>query len=133
MDYDICSDSSAKASTYTESALASPNYAYSYQNNKNCHFTITTGFSHLCVEIDFVTLDLEESHNCQYDSLSFYNGSTVDENKLVKRMCGNDPGQQPIKFNSSTITVQFKTDSSVVGKGFNLKFQTVLCKGNESR
>jgi hypothetical protein len=75
----------------------------------------------------FATFDLEESRNCQYDSLSFYNGSVVDENKLVKRICGNAPEQQPIKLHSQ-VMIHLKTDTSVVGKGFKLKYQAVYCK-----
>lgn len=126
-DNNICSDSNDKASMVTESTLISPNYPHTYPNRLDCRFTITTGSSYLCVKVVFATFDLEESRNCQYDSLSFYNGSVVDENKLVKRICGNAPEQQPIKLHSQ-VMIHLKTDTSVVGKGFKLKYQAVYCK-----
>ena len=129
----ICASSTGDlhAPRHVSLELTSPNYPFDYPNSKSCSQTITTKSPVWCVQINMAQIDLEstDDSNCPYDVLSFYNGSTTVDRRLIKKMCGQSLGTQPITFNSSIITVLFKTDGSVQKKGFRLKYEAVLCRG----
>ena len=126
---EFCVDNSAFAYTYNEAILESPNYPDGYTNNMSCHLSINTGSIDLCVKIHVIHSDLERSRNCKYDRLSFYRGESVDQGTILWKTCGHHRESQPITFSSPAITVHFKSDLSVVGRGFKLKYSATLCQG----
>ena len=59
----------------TDSAqnLTSPNWPENYENNMDCAYTIrSTGGEK--IELTIVSLDIESSSTCLYDSLKIYDG-----------------------------------------------------------
>ncbi|GAB0086814.1 Cubilin [Sergentomyia squamirostris] len=101
--------------------LYSPNYPKNYEQNSYCEWFLYTDDSRT-LEIEFVDFDIEESENCQHDSLSIYE---LSENvrHLVKTWCKTEPPpQRRLILSTSQAVVTFRTDDSVNAKGFHLNF-----------
>ncbi|KAI7812094.1 putative ovochymase-2, partial [Triplophysa rosa] len=99
----------------SKEAVQSPAHPQPYNNNTLCRWVIYAPEGYI-VKLNFNDFDLEESENCQYDSLTVF-GDINGEDEIVV-VCGRSV--PPAVLSSSHIMVlQFSTDSSVYGRGFN--------------
>ncbi len=105
------------------SNFTSPNYPDDYPDDSYCEnrFEAPSGYNVLLTIYDFV---LEETPNCEYDSLSVYDGSSAENSMLVGSYCGVSI---PMYFLSSgqDLLLVFKSDSTVNYKGYNIQYQFV--------
>ncbi|XP_015810319.3 cubilin [Nothobranchius furzeri] len=106
--------------------IASPLYPRFYPNNADYRWTITVeGGSY--VQISFLDMDIEDLYDCYYDQLKIFDGPDVHHYSLGT-FCGlNLPG--PIRSSGSTVTLQFRSDSVVAGRGFLVEWMTVPNSG----
>ncbi|XP_075068011.1 cubilin [Mixophyes fleayi] len=103
----------------------SPGYPMKYPNNKECIWYITTapGSS---IQISIVDFNIEYHTTCDYDVLEVYGGPELSSPRLAQLCTPRAPGS-PLQVSSTgnALTVRFKTDAHVNGKGFNATWREV--------
>ncbi|XP_066549031.1 deleted in malignant brain tumors 1 protein [Amia ocellicauda] len=99
----------------TTGAFSSLNYPDLYSNNAYCiwHITIPPTYK---VFLTFTDLDLENCGSCGCDSVSIFDGPSTSSH-LIAKICQNTSSDS-YHSTSNTMTVLFRTDSSVVRRGF---------------
>eukprot|EP00112_Aurelia_sp_Birch-Aquarium-sp1_P008555 Seg1946.5 transcript_id=Seg1946.5/GoldUCD/mRNA.D3Y31 product="Mannan-binding lectin serine protease 1" protein_id=Seg1946.5/GoldUCD/D3Y31 len=102
----------------TIGSLHSPGFPISYPNNLNCSYQIRVPQGHK-VEITMQSLDIEYRAGCQYDVMKIYDVGRPATN-LLGSFCGNKIPQENVVSRSQTVMINFKTDGSTTGQGFNL-------------
>ncbi|XP_054478628.1 cubilin [Anoplopoma fimbria] len=106
--------------------IASPLYPRTYPNNAHYRWTITVeGDSY--IQIRFLDMDIEDLQDCRYDQLKIFDGPSVHYYP-IGTFCGLDL-PPPLRSSSSTMTLQFTTDSIVVGQGFLVEWTAVQDSG----
>ena len=112
-------------------SIYSPGYPNNYDSNKNCNWLIRAPFGQK-VLIYFTTFDLEDSSQCNYDSVSMFDGSSA-YSSLLSRSCGSSL-PSPVYSSGRYMFMQFKSDESRSGKGFVAYYRALnrssgkLCK-----
>ena len=93
-----------------------------YAPNSNCTWIIDLP-AYKSIELKFDQMDIEESTNCVKDRVTILNGKDGDALPLGS-YCGN---KLPPTIQSSIeiVTIQFVSDGTVNGKGFNLQYKGV--------
>uniref|UniRef100_A0ACB8F9Z5 Uncharacterized protein n=1 Tax=Sphaerodactylus townsendi TaxID=933632 RepID=A0ACB8F9Z5_9SAUR len=110
--------------TYSRGSFHSPNYPGNYHNNEHCVWNIRTP-SRSRINLTFTDIQTE----CYYDEVEIYDG---DQNsRSLGRYCNG----APLTFVSSSnaLTVNFSSDASVIGKGFNADYSTLYEPHETSR
>ncbi|XP_042234787.1 cubilin-like [Homarus americanus] len=102
-----------------------------YHNHMACTWYITAP-SGKVPHFKFQMLDVEPSRRCHYDKLSIYNGHTTQEEKLLRRFCGDHTESLPtVVTQEQEATVQFTTDHSVTGQGLKIALEfSYACGSN---
>ncbi|XP_070575318.1 low-density lipoprotein receptor-related protein 12-like isoform X2 [Ptychodera flava] len=107
---------------YSESVdqITSPNYPMLYPNNAHCVYRISApdGKS---IWIQFITLELEQSKECESDVIEIYDGVS-DDGPLLRTLCGFQNSLPAVTANSSDAYIVFKTDGIGTAKGFKLEY-----------
>ncbi|CAL1537018.1 unnamed protein product [Lymnaea stagnalis] len=111
--------------TYTPQTIVSHvNYGIlNYDNWEYCDWVINAslGFK---VELIFRAFNLEYQKDCEYDSVTVYDGFN-DSAPVLGMFCGNKlPG--PKVSESSSLLVRFTTDNTIQEKGFSFEFKKVM-------
>ncbi|XP_033110748.1 cubilin-like [Anneissia japonica] len=103
---------------YTSSSgeVSTPQDFESYRHNENCTWLITVSNNRV-IEIIFSMFDIEVHPSCNYDSLTIYDGDSLNANVLAGPLCGQEI-PQPIKSTSNTMLLNFVSDYSVANAGF---------------
>ncbi|KAM4705286.1 LOW QUALITY PROTEIN: cubilin [Rhinophrynus dorsalis] len=103
----------------------SPGYPMKYPNNKECiwHIQTSPGSS---IQITILEFSIEYHSSCNYDVLEIYGGPELSSPRLAQLCAPRSPGN-PLQVSSTgnTVTVRFKTDALVSGRGFNATWQEV--------
>uniref|UniRef100_F7D8H4 Cubilin n=1 Tax=Ornithorhynchus anatinus TaxID=9258 RepID=F7D8H4_ORNAN len=113
-------------------SLESPGYPDQYPASTECiwHITTTPGSSILLTLQDF---NVEYHPNCNFDVLEVYGGPDFRSPRLAQ-LCFPRARENPLRVSSTgnALTVRFKTDRSVSGRGFAATWQEVPggCGGN---
>ncbi|XP_053120680.1 cubilin [Hemicordylus capensis] len=98
--------------------LFSPGWPSNYRHFAECTWVIRARDS--TVEFNILALDIESHSSCSYDKLVFRDG----DNSLAPVMstvCGREvPG--PIRSTRDAMLIQFTSDASIAGAGFNATF-----------
>uniref|UniRef100_A0A669E0J6 Cubilin n=1 Tax=Oreochromis niloticus TaxID=8128 RepID=A0A669E0J6_ORENI len=106
--------------------IASPLYPRTYPNNADYHWTITVdGDSY--IQIRFLDMDIEDLYDCYYDHLKIFDGPSVHYYP-IGTFCGLSL-PPPVRSLGSTVTVQFKSDTVLGGKGFLLEWTAIQNSG----
>ncbi len=95
-----------------------------YDNDLDCTVTLTTSFGRK-IFIDFTTLNIEgDPMDCKKtDYLEVFDGPTKLSSLGV--ICGTDTySVDPITSTTSSITIQFKTNSNVTDSGFYMTYNS---------
>ncbi|XP_071443305.1 cubilin [Hetaerina americana] len=109
--------------------ISSPNNPNDYVHNVNCEWLIRVPVGER-IRVTFMTFHVEDSNGCRFDYVQIHNGNS-ENSPLMARLCGvNVP--RPYLSTGNTMMIQFKTDASVSGKGFHLRYETV-CGGDYSQ
>ncbi|XP_077066706.1 ovochymase-2 [Siphateles boraxobius] len=95
-------------------AVRSPAYPNAYRNNSLCSWVIYAPEGHI-VKLDFDDFDLEESENCQYDSLTVF-GDIGGKDEIVV-VCGRSVPPAVLSY-GSIMLLQFSTDNTISARGF---------------
>ncbi|XP_059509055.1 deleted in malignant brain tumors 1 protein-like [Stegostoma tigrinum] len=99
-------------------SITSPNYPFFYGDNEQCIWYIR-GDSDQRIKLKFTYVDLEVSSNCRYDYIAIYDGPSTNSTLVAKFCSGSD---QTFTSTSNSMTVYFKTDSSVTRQGFSANY-----------
>ena len=91
-----------------------------YTNNENCKWSIKVQPGAV-IKIAFSRLDLERSVNCSKDYVLIRNGA-LDDSPVIGRYCGTN-NTINITTNSNEARVDFVSDVSNTGKGFELIYE----------
>ncbi|MCJ8728547.1 hypothetical protein PDJAM_G00005700 [Pangasius djambal] len=106
--------------------IASPLYPRTYPNNADYRWTITvSGDSY--IEIRFLDIDIEDVYDCYYDQLKIFDGPNVHAYPLGV-FCGLIR-PQPVRSSGSTVTLEFKSDFVIGGRGFLVEWTAVQSSG----
>lgn len=106
----------------SEGTLKFPvNSSGNYSNNMECTWTIEVSQKY-AVRLNFSWINLEYDKQCEFDSIKFYEGQ--DENApFIDGVCG--AGYFVTRSKKQFLTIQFKSDSNVNGKGFSFDWTVV--------
>ncbi|XP_072293472.1 CUB and zona pellucida-like domain-containing protein 1 [Eucyclogobius newberryi] len=114
---------SCGGSLFGSGSFSSPNYPYYYQDNSYCVWQIRAS-SDQNIYLRFTYLQLENCCSCDY--IAVYDGPSVGS-RFMGKVCNNS--QTSFHSSSNYLTVLFRTDGSVVGRGFNAEFTSSLSSG----
>ncbi|XP_030055456.1 cubilin isoform X1 [Microcaecilia unicolor] len=97
--------------------IASPLWPRNYPHRSNYLWVINVNASQV-IRVRVLEMDIEDHYSCSFDRLRFYEGPSIHSH-LIGTYCGILP---PASFStfSSSMTIQFLTDSSVSRPGFLL-------------
>ena len=79
------------------------------------------------VQLVFSLFRLEQSSQCEYDSVTIYDGSD-DTAPLLRTLCGSSRPPD-VTASGNVVSVYFSSDDSITSSGFRLQYRTVL-RGN---
>ncbi|XP_066588542.1 uncharacterized protein [Prorops nasuta] len=107
-----------------EGVISSPLYPNPYPNNVNVCYRFYQAPGYCQLRLEFLDFDLEPSTNCAKDYIT-YNGAN-------QRYCGRSLLGNRVFLDlsrSSIIDVRFVSDSYGSGRGFNVGFSQIACRG----
>ncbi|XP_072033776.1 uncharacterized protein [Amphiura filiformis] len=120
--------------TQSVGIIQSPRYSSQYPRNVDCRWTIQApqGYAVVLVFVDF---DLEEqTAGVCFDALQIRDGSTRSS-PLISEHCGNAL-PSPISSTGNSMWIQFYSDDSTAGTGFQATFRQIdinECSSNPCR
>ncbi|KAJ8389047.1 hypothetical protein AAFF_G00124440 [Aldrovandia affinis] len=98
--------------------LFSPGWPENYDTYLECTWVIRSPDT--IVELNLLSIDIEDGATCYYDSLVVRDGET-NLSPLLAKLCGRElPG--PIHSSGDSMFLRFTTDSSITGRGFNASY-----------
>ncbi|KAM5158320.1 cubilin [Mantella aurantiaca] len=98
--------------------LFSPGWPNNYASRLECTWVIRSPES--TVELNILTLDIEEHNSCSYDKLVIRDGDNSLAPELAT-ICGREP-PGPIRSSGDVMFLHFSSDGSTTGKGFNASY-----------
>ncbi|XP_076174105.1 cubilin isoform X2 [Ptiloglossa arizonensis] len=102
--------------------IISPNYPQPYMQQLDCYWTISVAAGSL-IRLLIVDLDLESHASCRFDYIEISEGIN---RRNRQKYCGS-PYPKVISTESNIVSVGFRSDFSMAGRGFHLKYET-LCQ-----
>nr|XP_054758499.1 extracellular serine proteinase-like [Lytechinus pictus] len=103
--------------------VISPYYPDFYTDNMNCEYLLTTTNEKEVISLSFDTFDIESHAECSYDSLTTYDGASI-EDPVLYVLCGNTLPDAFMSTGTSLLLV-FRSDNSVQKRGFSASYQTL--------
>uniref|UniRef100_A0A5S6QUS0 Fibropellin-1 n=1 Tax=Trichuris muris TaxID=70415 RepID=A0A5S6QUS0_TRIMR len=102
--------------------IKSPNHPRDYGPNLNCHWTVE-GPDIARILLEFDTFDTEKLH----DVVTILDGGPAENTTAVMKHVSGRLDPKTLTFLSSTnrVTIRFRTDGDVHGRGFKLQWKTV--------
>ncbi|XP_064190205.1 cubilin [Anguilla rostrata] len=103
----------------------SPGYPDRYPANRECLWYLQTGLG-TSIQITIHEFDVEYHPDCSYDLLEVYGGPDLLAPRLAQ-LCTTRPPSSPLHVSSTgnLVTVRFKSDAYISGRGFNASWQEV--------
>ncbi|KAI4871253.1 hypothetical protein NFI96_019773 [Prochilodus magdalenae] len=112
--------------TGTSGQIASPLYPRIYPENADYRWTITvSGDSY--IEVRFLDIDIEDWQDCFFDQLKIFDGPNVHAYP-VGVFCGLIL-PDPVRSSGSTLTLEFKSDYVIGGRGFLVEWTAIQSSG----
>ncbi|XP_038578939.1 cubilin [Micropterus salmoides] len=102
----------------TPGFLYSPGWPENYPPNQECTWLIRSPDS--TVELNLLSLDMEDYPNCYFDSLVIRDGVT-SLSPVLASVCGRDPPGS-LHSTRNSMFIHFSSDSSISGRGFNASY-----------
>ncbi|XP_064472120.1 cubilin-like [Ornithodoros turicata] len=103
-------------------AIQTPNYPNGYPRNTECIWNIQVAPG-AKVELTIRNFHMESSHGCVFDFVRVYGGPDVTS-PLITELCEFGSVSQVLTSNGNTMTVHFRSDSSISGQGFYANYAT---------
>ncbi|XP_068631046.1 tolloid-like protein 1 [Battus philenor] len=94
----------------------------SYESRANCDWSIVAPIGHF-VKLTFLTFELEPEANCGYDYVQVFGGLEGSAGDYGS-FCGTKTPPE-IVSTTEALLVKFRTDDSIVFKGFSASYQAV--------
>ncbi|XP_028288640.1 cubilin [Parambassis ranga] len=104
-------------------SISSPGYPNKYPDNRECIWYITTSAGS-SITLNIHEFDVEFHQDCNYDVLEVYGGPDLSSPQLAK-LCTTTTTPMSISSTGNRITVRFKSDAYVSGRGFNASWVEV--------
>jgi len=101
---------------------------HNYDNKEDCDWVIEAPIGKN-VHLTFLTFELEDEHECGYDSIEVYLGFD-DSAQLLGNFCGNRVPPEIVSTNE-VILVRFKSDDTINSKGFSAAYVAIDESENE--
>ncbi|XP_067092932.1 CUB and zona pellucida-like domain-containing protein 1 isoform X1 [Osmerus mordax] len=108
---------------YGSGTFTSPYHPGYYHDNANCVWQLSVPAGQR-VYLSFTSLELENCCNCDY--VAVYDGPSVHSRLLGKLCSGGNTTLDAFHSSSSYLTVVFRSDNSVVSRGFEAQFSSSL-------
>ncbi|KAF5897729.1 membrane frizzled-related protein [Clarias magur] len=108
--------------TESEGTISSPNHPGTYPPDSMCVWVIRMSSPSL-VQLHISSLAIEGPVPCLFDWLELREEG--EHTNTVTRFCGN-VAPPTVNTNTSTLWVSFRSDSSIGGNGFIVKYQAIL-------
>eukprot|EP00064_Thunnus_orientalis_P012933 superscaffoldBa00002042_g12969 len=105
---------------YGSGNISSPNHPNYYHDNAYCVWQLRASYDQR-IYLAFTYLQLENCCTCDY--IAIYDGPSVNS-RFLGKVCNDS--QSSFYSSSNYMTVLFRTDSSVVGRGFKAEFMSSL-------
>ncbi|XP_078420929.1 scavenger receptor cysteine-rich domain-containing protein DMBT1-like isoform X3 [Cetorhinus maximus] len=102
-------------------SVNSPNYPYPYPNDAQCTWYIRGGRTQV-IKLQFTYVELEYTSGCSYDYIAIYDGPSTNSVLLSKFCNGSD---EIFTSSSSSMTIYFRSDSSVTRRGFAANYSSL--------
>ncbi|XP_070708966.1 cubilin [Pempheris klunzingeri] len=101
----------------------SPDYPNRYPENRECiwHITTSAGSS---ITLTIHEFDVEFHQDCNYDVLEVHGGPDLSAPQLAK-LCTTTSSPMHVSSTGNLLTVRFKSDAYVSGRGFNASWAEV--------
>lgn len=101
--------------------VSSPEWPDHYPGRKDCvwHFVTTPGHR---IKLVFNDFELEPHHQCNYDHVEIFDGSSA-ESKSLGKFCGSNV-PEPLLASGNEMYMSFFSDASVQRKGFHATHTT---------
>ncbi|KAG2458577.1 CUBN protein, partial [Polypterus senegalus] len=111
--------------TGPQGSFNSPGFPNKYPDNRECIWHIETA-AQSSVQLTIHEFDIEPHPDCSYDVLEVFGGPDTSAPRLAQ-LCHPRPPDQPLQVSSTGnfMTIRFKTDEYVQGKGFNASWHEV--------
>ena len=104
--------------------LHSPNYPFAYNHQADCQYLIQTSAGS-GLNITFLDLSLEGTGTtCSFDWVQVFDGPTTGSTPITPRLCGNNIPTRPLLTSGYQALVEFRSDASINGRGWNLVWET---------
>ncbi|XP_066256660.1 protein tolkin [Euwallacea similis] len=100
----------------------------SYDNRADCDWTIEAP-SEYNVHLSFLTFDIEDEKDCGYDYVEIFSGLDASGSTYGK-FCGTKKPADVISINQALL-VRFRSDDTLVSKGFSLVYEAVTSISEE--
>ncbi|RVE59186.1 hypothetical protein OJAV_G00201620 [Oryzias javanicus] len=104
-------------------SFSSPGYPNKYPENRECIWYITTSAGS-SITLTIHEFDVEFHPDCTYDVLEVYGGPDLSAPQLV-RLCSTTSSPMQVSSTGNLLTVRFKSDDYVSGRGFNASWAEV--------
>lgn len=101
---------------------------HNYENKEDCDWVIEAPPGKN-VHLTFLTFELEDEHECGYDSIEVYQGFD-DSGPTNGRYCGNRVPPEIVSTNE-VLLVRFKSDDTINSKGFSAAYVAIDENENE--
>ncbi|KAF0028409.1 hypothetical protein F2P81_019496 [Scophthalmus maximus] len=101
----------------------SPDYPNRYPENRECIWYITTSAGS-SITLTIHEFDVEFHQDCNYDVLQVYGGPDLSAPRLVQ-LCSTTSSPMQVSSTGNLLTVRFKSDAYVSGRGFNASWNEV--------
>ncbi|KAK3104057.1 hypothetical protein FSP39_024071 [Pinctada imbricata] len=136
IDYVAANDSSGTGCSSTETLTATESYSYlttpefpsQYTSSSDCRWALSSGTGDV-VEITVIVSDVEDDNpnSCDYDVYYIFDGAYKCEHNEIRKVCQEYPAVLSYNYtsNEDTVTVTFKSDSSVNRRGFLLAYRSI--------
>uniref|UniRef100_A0A8C4D9G2 Cubilin n=1 Tax=Dicentrarchus labrax TaxID=13489 RepID=A0A8C4D9G2_DICLA len=98
-------------------SINSPGYPNRYPENRECIWYITTSAGS-SITFTIYEFDVEFHQDCNYDVLEVYGGPDLLAPRLA-RLCSTTSSPMRVSSTGNLLTVRFKSDAYVSGRGFN--------------
>ncbi|XP_048237900.1 cubilin-like isoform X1 [Haliotis rufescens] len=111
--------------------ITSPGYFENgnYTNNLECLWTVNNPVNvNSSIKVIVRDLELEQHVQCRFDFINIREG-TGQNAPLLTQFCGNNTIPRPFVSPVPSLWLRFKTDYSIVGRGFWLDLETTSCGG----
>uniref|UniRef100_A0A3Q3MXM2 Cubilin n=1 Tax=Mastacembelus armatus TaxID=205130 RepID=A0A3Q3MXM2_9TELE len=101
----------------------SPGYPNNYPENRECIWYITTSAGS-SITLTIYEFDVEFHQDCNYDVLEVYGGPDLTAPQLAK-LCTTTSRPMHVSSTGNLMTVRFKSDAFISGRGFNASWAEV--------